>query len=103
MPQASVNVHESIFPVSRQNWTPIEIGPVGKFLASRWGREGTLTRASKVATRVRHASNPIAKYIAVVDTLDKVLSLTALGLWIATASTVLGEGIGQDTRRTLGA
>ena len=65
-----------------------------------------LTRASKVATTVRHASNPIAKEMYVVDTLDdtrtlpsiyKVLSLTASGLYIATASTVLGEGIGQGT------
>ena len=53
-------------------------------------------------TRVRHANNRIAKYMYVVDTLDnmrtllsvyKALPLTALGLRIATASTVLGEGI----------
>ena len=67
--------------------------------------------ASKVATRVRHASNPIAKYMYVVNTLDDmrtllsvytVQSLTALGSWIATASTVLREGIGQGTRCMLG-
>ena len=76
--------------VSRQNWTPIEIRPMGPFLTSKLDRVGPiLMRASNVATRVRHASNPIAKHMYVVDTLDdmhtllsvyKVLSLTSLGL-----------------------
>ena len=76
---------------------------MGPFLTSKldWGGGPILTHASKVATRVQHASNPIIKYLYAVDTLDdmrtllsvyKVLSLTALGLWIATALTVLGEG-----------
>ena len=65
---------------------------MGRFLTSKLDQVGPiLTRASKVATRVRHASNPIAKYMYVVDTLDNLRTLLSLGLWM----------FGQGTKRTM--